>query len=115
MSSKKILLFGATGGTGFEVAKQLTEAGFIVTAVVRNPDLLTLHHDNLKIVKGDVLEPDSFAGELKDSHAVISALGTGTSGMAIPPTRSTKMSCREGSASSKRIICPPRRKVSCKI
>lgn len=84
MSSKKILLFGATGGTGFEVAKQLAGAGFIVTAVVRNPDSFALRHSNLKILKGDVLEPDSFDGEMKDSNAVISALGTGTD---IKPTK----------------------------
>lgn len=45
----KIALLGATGQTGQFLVKQALEQGHTVTAVVRNPAKLTVHHDNLKV------------------------------------------------------------------
>uniref|UniRef100_A0A3Q2D4C1 NAD(P)-binding domain-containing protein n=1 Tax=Cyprinodon variegatus TaxID=28743 RepID=A0A3Q2D4C1_CYPVA len=47
----KIALLGATGQTGQYLVKQALEQGHTVTAVVRNPAKLVVHHDNLKVIK----------------------------------------------------------------
>jgi len=73
-----ILVFGATGGTGRETVKQALERGLAVTAVVRNPAAYNLHHPNLTLHRGDVLQLDSFANVVAGKTAVISCLGTGS-------------------------------------
>lgn len=76
---EKIIVFGATGGTGKEVVKQALEKGFLVTAIIRNPSAFNIDHPNLKIVQGDVLQPATFEKEITGKTAVISCLGTGRS------------------------------------
>jgi putative NADH-flavin reductase len=74
---QKIIVFGASGGTGRAVVKQAIENGFEVTAVLRNPEVSDFQHPRLKIVKGNVLVPSSFENEILGKDAVISCLGTG--------------------------------------
>ena len=74
-AGKKIIVFGATGGTGKLVVEQALLAGHEITVVVRNPAAFTLCDKNLEIIKGDVLQPGSFENEIKDKDAVISCLG----------------------------------------
>lgn len=45
----KITVLGATGQTGQFLVDQALQQGHTVTAVVRNPAKLTIHHDNLKV------------------------------------------------------------------
>jgi len=75
----KIIVFGATGGTGMAVVNQALERGWHVTAIVRRSPALNLDHSNLKIVCGDVMSLPSFIHEVKGKDAVVSCLGTGTS------------------------------------
>ena len=72
---KKIIVFGATGGTGQLVVKQLLQAGHQVTAVVRKPDGLALQHPQLRIIVGDVFETGTFENEIRGQDAVVSCLG----------------------------------------
>lgn len=72
---KKIIVFGATGGTGAQVVKQALEKNYKVIVIVRNPNSFAVKHPNLKIVKGDVLDSISFQNELKNVDAVVSCLG----------------------------------------
>jgi putative NADH-flavin reductase len=81
---KRIIVFGATGGSGKEVVKQAIERGYEVTAIVRNPPAFDFQHIKLKVVKADVLQLMTFENELTGSDVVISCLGTGTS---LKPTR----------------------------
>lgn len=76
---KKIIVFGATGGTGKEVVKQALEKGYEVTAIVRNLSAFDLLHPCLKTIKGDVLQSSTYEKEIKGKEAVISCIGTGTS------------------------------------
>ena len=56
-AAKKIVVFGATGGTGIEIVKQGLQQGHKVTAFVRNPDKLAgVANDNLTIVKAELSE-----------------------------------------------------------
>jgi putative NADH-flavin reductase len=72
---KKILVFGASGGTGKQFVEQALNAGYIVTAIVRNPDAFAVRHQNLKIVRGDVLIPANYGKELEGHDAIVSCLG----------------------------------------
>lgn len=78
LSNKNILVFGATGATGFQISKQLIEAGNNVTVVVRNPSSFNLTHKNLVVVQGDVMHAHTFRDAITKNDIVISALGTGT-------------------------------------
>ena len=71
----KILIIGATGGTGKELVKQALERNFDVTAFVRNPDKLKIKNDRLKVLQGNVLNPESLYSAVKEQDAVLCALG----------------------------------------
>ncbi len=75
----KIILWGATGLTGCEVLTQALEAGHEVKAVVRNPEMIRKKHDNLSIVRGDILNPQSVEDAVTDGEVIISAVGSGAS------------------------------------
>jgi putative NADH-flavin reductase len=72
---KRLLIVGATGGTGRQLIAQALERGHVVTALVRNPSRLQLEHPQLKVVQGDVLDYDSVEAAVRGQEAVISALG----------------------------------------
>lgn len=70
-----ILIIGGTGGTGRELIKQALEQAYTVTALVRNPARLKIQHEKLRIVKGDVMRPETLDGAFKNQDAVLSSLG----------------------------------------
>jgi putative NADH-flavin reductase len=72
---KKIIVFGATGGTGKQVVAQALQAGHEVSVVIRNPDAFTIQHKNLEMIKGNVFETITFSNTLKGKDSVISCLG----------------------------------------
>ena len=71
----RLVLFGATGGTGQELLQQALDRGHEVTAIVRRPAAITLTHARLRVLPGDVMQPDSFAPALHEQDAVLSVLG----------------------------------------
>lgn len=71
----RILIIGATGGTGRELVKQALVRGYHVTALVRKAAKLKIKHERLKIVQGDVLDYDAVAAAMHGQEAVLSALG----------------------------------------
>jgi putative NADH-flavin reductase len=71
----KILIIGATGGTGKELVKQALEIGYVVTAFTRDPSKLKIKHDRLNVVLGNVLDPESIHSAVKGMDAVLCALG----------------------------------------
>jgi putative NADH-flavin reductase len=71
----KLIVFGATGGTGQQVVEQALAAGHEVTAVVRRPEAITSRHRCLEVIRGDVFEQTTIARAMVGKDAVISALG----------------------------------------
>jgi putative NADH-flavin reductase len=72
----RLIIFGSTGKTGLQFVSQALERGHSVTAFVRDPAKLTLSHDNLQVVQGDIQDAASIDKALDGSYdAVISALG----------------------------------------
>lgn len=72
---QKILIIGATGGTGRQLISQALARGYAVTALVRKPSRLAIEHPQLTILQGDVLEPDTIDAAMRGQDAVVSALG----------------------------------------
>ena len=73
---RRVAIFGATGGTGSYALRHALGAGFHVTAVVRDPQRLPLSHPALRVVRGDVMQPQSLLGVLDGHEAVLCLLGT---------------------------------------
>lgn len=82
----KIIVLGASRGTGLHAVKQAIANGHEVTAIARNVSAIRLEkespqdwHSNLKVIQGDVLRPATFEEELSGKDVVISSIGvTGT-------------------------------------
>lgn len=71
----RVLVIGATGGTGRQLVAQALERGLTVTALVRDPAKLTITHARLTAVKGDVLDEASVNDAMRGQEAVLCALG----------------------------------------
>jgi uncharacterized protein YbjT (DUF2867 family) len=72
---QRVLIVGATGGTGRQLVAQALELGFTVTALVRNPARLPDDHPRLTVVPGDVLDATAVEVAMRGQEAVLSALG----------------------------------------
>jgi putative NADH-flavin reductase len=76
----KLVVIGATGGSGSQIVAQALAAGHIVTAIVRRPAAITLQHPRLEVIRGDVFELATLAQPIRGQDAVVSALGVTTTG-----------------------------------
>lgn len=71
----RVLIIGATGGTGRQMVARALELGHEVTAFVRDPSKLGVEHPRLTAVRGDVLDYGSVEAAVRGQDAVLSALG----------------------------------------
>lgn len=71
----RLLIIGATGGTGRQLVAQALERGHQVTAFVRDPRRLGIRHEALRVAVGDVLDPPSLRQAVEGADAVVCALG----------------------------------------
>jgi putative NADH-flavin reductase len=85
-----ILIIGSTGGTGRRLVLQGLDAGHMVTAFARNPLDMMIRHENLSVVKGNVLDPASLEGAIEGKDAVLSALGSNSLGRSRAITEGTR-------------------------
>lgn len=75
----KIALIGATGFVGSKILEELLTRGHQVTAILRNPEKLTLKHPSLSLAKADVFNEQELSTALKGHDVVISAFNPGWS------------------------------------
>ncbi len=74
----KLLIFGATGGTGRELLKQALDQGHHLVAFVRDPAKIEeLQNPNLRVIRGDVLDSAATESAVAGQEAVFSTIGTG--------------------------------------
>jgi putative NADH-flavin reductase len=74
----KILVFGASGGTGRELLKQALDKGIEVTAFVRDATKVAdIHNPNLVVVSGNVLNMEDVGPAVAGHDAVLYAIGAG--------------------------------------
>ncbi|MBN2292651.1 MAG: SDR family oxidoreductase [Pirellulales bacterium] len=75
----KLLVFGATGGTGRELVKQALDAGHFVSAYVRDPAKIKDLHERLRVDSGDVLDSAAVSNSVAGQDAIFSTIGAGAS------------------------------------
>lgn len=71
----KLVVLGATGGTGLEIIDRALERGHSVTAFVRSPDRIRKFGGRIDIVTGNLLRKDEMERAIRDRDAVVSAFG----------------------------------------
>ncbi|MDQ3386877.1 MAG: NAD(P)H-binding protein, partial [Actinomycetota bacterium] len=86
----KIAIFGATGRTGRPMVEQALREGHEVTVSVRDPSKVSVRHDLLRVLKGDVLDAKAVDEAVAGQNAVLSALGHTKSSPKDVQTRGTE-------------------------
>src|SRR5260221_1769059 len=76
----KVVIFGASGGTGRDVVQKALQQGYLVTAFVRHPASMGkfTKNKNFKIIQGNVLSAEDVKKAVKGQQVVISVLGNKT-------------------------------------
>jgi hypothetical protein len=72
-----VTIFGGSGPTGLLVIQKALFAGHRVTTFARTPSKISIQHNNLLILKGELTDSDNIEAVLIDADAVISVLGPG--------------------------------------
>lgn len=73
----KIALIGASGYVGSEILNEALSRGHQVTAMVRNPEKITVKHTNLTVVKSDVFNEAETTKTLVGHDVVVSSYNPG--------------------------------------
>lgn len=71
----KLIIFGATGGTGKHLVHKALQRGHQVVAYARNPSKLEVQHGQLSVVAGDIQDKDRVANAIEGTEGVINAIG----------------------------------------
>jgi putative NADH-flavin reductase len=71
----KIVVLGATGGTGLEIVRQALGRGHSVTAFVRSPGRLNFYAGAVTVKQGNLLNTSELEEVLEGQDAVLSAFG----------------------------------------
>jgi putative NADH-flavin reductase len=71
----KLVVLGATGGTGLEIVRQGMEHGHSVTAFVRSPERLKAFRDRITVKQGDLLNSAELERVIQGQDAVLSGFG----------------------------------------
>jgi putative NADH-flavin reductase len=78
LGSMKLVVLGATGGTGLEIVRRAIEHGHSVTAFVRSPERLKPFGDRITVKQGDLLNSAELERVIKSHDAVVSGFGPKT-------------------------------------
>ncbi|MCU1332305.1 MAG: hypothetical protein JWM08_1297 [Candidatus Angelobacter sp.] len=71
----KLVVLGATGGTGLEIVRQAIQHGHSVTALVRSPERLKQFREQITIRQGDLLNSVELEKVIQGHDAVVSGFG----------------------------------------
>jgi putative NADH-flavin reductase len=78
----KITVFGASGKTGIVTVYQALEKGHSVTAFSRKATRVPIQHKNLKVVEGDIMDPEKVKEAVEGQDVIICTLGVNKRGYA---------------------------------
>ncbi|XP_067670497.1 flavin reductase (NADPH)-like [Haliotis asinina] len=79
----KFVIFGSTGPSGLQLVDECLQQGHHVTALVRNPEKMTVTHEHLTVTKVDLAKEDELVPHVTGNDAVLSCLG-GQAGIWVP-------------------------------
>ena len=71
----KVAVFGAAGGIGKFAVKHALKKGYEVNAFARDTSKLTISHDNLRIIKGEIDDYNNVKKAIEGCNAVIWCVG----------------------------------------
>jgi putative NADH-flavin reductase len=71
----KLVVLGATGGTGLEIIKQTIEHGYSVTAFARTSEPLKRFGNRITVIQGDLLNSKTLETVVEGHDAVLSSFG----------------------------------------
>lgn len=71
----RVLVVGATGGSGRATVEELVRRGHEVTALVRQPGAAPGLAESVRIVQGDVTHPDDVDAAMRGQDAVVVTVG----------------------------------------
>ena len=71
----KLIVLGATGGTGLQIVERAIERGHSVTAFVRSPDRIRQFGGRINVVLGDLLRPAEMERAIAGHDAILSGFG----------------------------------------
>ena len=71
----KLFVIGGTGRTGEEIVQQALARGHQVTSFVRSPETITLRHERLSVLKGNVTDESQLSEAMRNHDSVVSVLG----------------------------------------
>jgi len=70
----RLLVVGASGRTGRLLVERALARGHVVTALVRDATSFSAERDGLRVVVGDVLQPDSLSSAVEEQDVIVSVL-----------------------------------------
>ncbi len=73
----KLLIIGASRGIGRQLLEQALQAGHEVTAMARHPEKLPGQQEGLKVMAGDILDPQQVQQAVAGQEAVCLTIGIG--------------------------------------
>ncbi len=71
----RLVVLGATGGTGRAVVERGLDTGHDVVAAARHPERVELEHPRLQKIAADVMEPDSLDPAFRGAGAIVDCVG----------------------------------------
>ncbi len=102
----KIVIFGATGGTGQELVRQGLERGHDVTAQARSSEKLAdLGRETLEVVQGDVLDSADVELAVTGHDAVLCAIGAGAERSTLREDGTRNIVAAMDATGVRRLIC----------
>lgn len=102
----KVLVFGASGGTGRELLKQALDKGLEVTAFVRDVSKVEdIQHPNFAVVSGDVLSIEDVSRAVAGHDAVLFAVGSGPKRTTVREQGTSNVIQAMQASSVKRLVC----------
>lgn len=102
----KVLIFGASGGTGRELLKQALDKGMEVTAFVRDSAKVEdIQHPNLSVLSGNVLNIEDVGPAVAGHDAVLYTIGAGPKRTSIREQGTRIVIEAMEAANVKRLVC----------
>lgn len=74
VSNQRVLVLGASGGIGGEVARQLRDAGWRVQALKRNLSSQPVQRDGITWLRGDAMRREDVLEAARECHAIVHAV-----------------------------------------